>query len=213
METTLLYFCIVHLMTYMASSSPVYQPKSATDIDSTFKFCKEITLETFLTDKWQFFTDDQFDMRTGTNQPALSGLLMSDSVLMRNLLEKESVDNTLDNSVQADDINKAFRVALEKCLHEYMSQNAETNPISDDVNRYSQLNSDGKLVNPDLEAYLNSESFGNTAKRTHSLTLNPTGWRKRRSDPYGDERLQRFMRNMHELLEKRQRLQFNPTGW
>ena len=48
-----------------------------------------------------------------------------------------------------------------------------------------------------------------------SLTLNPTGWRKRReTSKENDEEYETFLRNMSQLLEKRRRrLQFNPTGW
>ena len=56
-------------------------------------------------------------------------------------------------------------------------------------------------------------------KRGDRLSLNPSGWRKRRdtiSDSYngGDRNDEEFLRNMRQLYEKRRRrLQFNPTGW
>ena len=52
-------------------------------------------------------------------------------------------------------------------------------------------------------------------KDRQSVALNPTGWRKRRSDRKreSEEGARAVIRNMQELLEKRQRLQFNPTGW
>ena len=210
MAGQLVYVGFVCLMANVVRTIPVFQPQ-ATDLDSTVQLCKEVALETFLSDR--LYNDFRFDMRKGTDQLTLPERIETDSLLVRTLLGKDDMVNKDDSDVNGDEISAAFGSAFEKCLQEYVSRESSSRLSQDNMNSYSPADSDDKIVNTDLEKFLNSENISNTVKRTGSLALNPTGWRKRRSGPGDDERLQRFMRNMHELLQKRQRLQFNPTGW
>ncbi|KAK3605784.1 hypothetical protein CHS0354_033986 [Potamilus streckersoni] len=51
------------------------------------------------------------------------------------------------------------------------------------------------------------------ANNKRELALNPTGWRRKRETDYKRQKLLEFLQNMRQLLEKREDLEFNPTGW
>ena len=67
-----------------------------------------------------------------------------------------------------------------------------------------------------LESPLSDIQVSDNIDKRSSLALNPSGWRRRRSSVENEEnRMRHFLRNIQQLLEKRQqqRLNFNPTGW
>ncbi|XP_052785064.1 uncharacterized protein LOC128220627 isoform X2 [Mya arenaria] len=112
-----------------------------------------------------------------------------------------------------DEYDLAFKNCLEKVVSESLREtlfnvNAENDKTrNEDFDRF------------DVDGYENGKDDAErtvNVKRNRnriSAALNPTGWRKRRSDSTQETEDDRFMRNVQELLEKRQRLQFNPTGW
>lgn len=106
-----------------------------------------------------------------------------------------------------------YRTSLKNCINRLLTER-ESDEIEEWTDTYNKQFSEN-----DINGLLSeSQKVINDVKRfkdRHSVALNPTGWRKRRSDREreSEEGAREMIRNMRELLEKRQRLQFNPTGW
>lgn len=208
MTPSWLLFGYFYVLISVAKTLPTFQLQS-TDLDQAEGICKDVAIATLLTDPSSNYDNFRLNVDKENDEVGFSDSLQNENVLTRTLIEKDRLKN-IERNVERERMFKEFSTAFENCLKSFLSKS-----VSDQerVSGYTPENVDSKLVNSDLQSILSEENSGNAVKRTSSLALNPTGWRKRRSFPYEDERLRRFMRNMHELFEKRQRLEFNPTGW
>lgn len=99
------------------------------------------------------------------------------------------------------------------CLIEYISGKRSSDNEQKDAEQYQAFDFD----NLKRKDFISTKSgrLTESLKRNQVIGLNPTGWRRRRSDQRDPETedVSKFIRNMRELLEKRERLSFNPTGW
>lgn len=217
MASNLLFLGQVFLLVSLVKTIPIFKTQNS-DFESTVELCKNIAIGLSLNEQAKQIRDFRldmrksdfpFDMRLGQDKADFADDFESD-ILTRTLQEREQLGtNNGDTDNVYDDVNLAF----EKCLKDYISEESSAQSKQELSEALSQFSNDIKVANSDFKSFLSSQDFESPAKRSRALSLNPTGWRKRRSDPDDEERLKRFMRNMHELFEKRQRLQFNPTGW
>ncbi|KAH3810830.1 uncharacterized protein LOC127836625 [Dreissena polymorpha] len=116
----------------------------------------------------------------------------------------------------SDETIYIYRTSLKNCINGLLTKSApvgieeSTDPYDEQTHMFPEYDING--------VFSDSHDVINDVKRfkdRQSVALNPTGWRKRRSDRKreSEEGARAVIRNMQELLEKRQRLQFNPTGW
>lgn len=210
-KLTVVVTCIYYLAFYV-TATPVYHG-DITSLDDIYDLCNSEAINRIISDSSDQLPDFRSSMR---NENDANAILYSLSRREGNELagaygNKISV---IGKNNQLRDVLDTVNALRKSCIFEYISQKRSQDKVKKDAEQYESLSSDNfsDLRRTDSRS-VESGQFSDSVKRNRAIGLNPTGWRKRRSDSKEPEDLSKFLRNMRELLEKRERLSFNPTGW
>ena len=205
--------CICVLMIVATTMAfPRFNPQTTTRQDK-ITYCDSLALQTVL--KNLELPLEQSNFRSPPEDITLEdGLPMYDASAKLNLIKTarellETLETSLFTSQTQGirtfqyNIFKEYNKIRDTCLSQYTIKNQYPD-VSVSGNR-----AEDRSLSEDLNAGLFKR--GNQ----QGLTLNPTGWRKRReTSKKSDEDYEDFVVNVRQLLDKRRRrLQFNPTGW
>lgn len=209
MERYLQIACCLYFLSFDATAFPVFNSQTSpyTDVNN---LCNELAVSRLLDDgSYPALSDFLSSMRSDNERNNLdnqSNGFSDNRFDIRNIFMDEK--GIQDIAVKIMDLRKA-------CLTIYASANVRpTTHMKKDPENFQILDSEN-FSDGGLKELLGRSTLNESPKRNSDLSLNPTGWRKRRSSRNDDETesMRHFLQNMREILEKRERLQFNPTGW
>ena len=188
-------------------------------------YCASFAMKTVMADLTLPVAQSNFRHDLRDDSTAENDLSAYNSPLYSDILEKlKEISDTNwlstlklgeETSTYAKRVLNDFYKIRETCFVKLLGsdQNEETLGDNDYIGRLSSLRA-SKFRDEQLPGSPDDRML----KRGDRLSLNPSGWRKRRdtfTHRNGRSRNNEdFLRNMRQLYEKRRRrLQFNPTGW
>ncbi|KAL4220090.1 hypothetical protein ACF0H5_020501 [Mactra antiquata] len=209
MENYLQLACLFYFLTIEVSAFPTDNSKLSTYSDVNL-LCKTFAMRQLLQDDtFSNVKDFPLRMRTDTDLSKYGGDLSAE---LSN--QVYSLENSVANEKGFEDVAERIERMREDCMTLYASakQRADMKTKKDAENL--EVIESENFTDGGLKELLGRTGLNESPKRNSDLGLNPTGWRKRRSGRNrDDEEMEEFLQNMRQILKKRERLQFNPTGW
>lgn len=210
MERPLTFMTCVCYLAFCVTAIQIYNGEKAS-LENVYDMCNSVAIHRAISGSPDKLSDLLLNLRNANDvNEFLFALSQSDNDFGEmigkelNIVGKDSQLGEIMNTV--NDLHKA-------CLVEYISGKRSSDNIQKEAQQYQAFDFD----NLKRKDFISTKSgrLTESLKRNQVIGLNPTGWRKRRSDQRDPETedLTKFIRNMRELLEKREKLSFNPTGW
>lgn len=206
----------IYFLAYYVAAIPVYNTQS-TSLDDVYEFCNSAALNKFISQTSYPLSNFLLGMRSGPDENSFLESLsrktegtFSENEYGTYLGEKKNV-NKIDNDIQLQDLFDTINDLRKACIFEYISEKRSTQNMKKDTEKLQLLDSNN-YAGRGFKELLDARTVSDSAKRD-AIGVNPTGWRKRRSNSINKDDMAKFLRNMKELLQKREKLSFNPTGW
>ena len=214
---------LIYFLLPLASAFPGEESELET-FQQKKAYCASLAMKTVMADLTLPVAQSNFRHHLPDDSSAENEISAYDSTLYTDILgklqeiSKTNLFSTLklgeETSIYAKRVLEDFYKARESCLVKLLEsdQNEATLGENDYLDRLNSLRA-SEFRNEELAAIPDERML----KRGDRLSLNPSGWRKRRDTFAYRARNHRnneeFLLNMRQLYEKRRRLQFNPTGW
>ncbi|XP_045199535.2 uncharacterized protein LOC123553886 [Mercenaria mercenaria] len=203
--------CIYYLAFYVAAI-PIYNTEK-TSLQDVYNKCNSAAANKVIFDSAEPPSNFLLDMRNENDVNAIIvALTRNDDNNISDVFGKKL--SLLDQDLRLKQLLDTMNDLRRECIFEYISEKRPTKNMKKDAEKFENLDPDN-FSDLGIKELLSTNNgyISESVKRNRAIGLNPTGWRKRRSDSRDTEDLTKFLRNMRELLEKRERLSFNPTGW
>jgi hypothetical protein len=203
---------ILNLVFYVAAH-PVYNSEKDS-LQDVYDRCNSAAANKVILESAELPSNFLLDIRNENDIKAIVvALTRNDDNNISDMLGKKL--NLIDEDLRRKHLQDSISDLRRACIYEYISEKRPTTNMKKDAEKFEALDPDN-FSDLGIKELLSTDSnqLRESVKRNRAIGLNPTGWRKRRSDSSRDtEDLDKFLRNMRELLEKREKLSFNPTGW
>lgn len=215
MDRFLQLLATIYFLAYCVAALPVYNTH-ATSLDDVYELCNSAALNKLISQTSYPPSNFLLGMRSG---PGDNSFLESLSRKTEdtfsendfgNFLNEKNV-NKISNDIQLQDVFDTINDLRKTCIFEYISEKRSTQNMKKDAEKLQILDSNN-FADRGFKELFDARTVSDSAKRG-DIGVNPTGWRKRRSDSSNRDDVAKFLRNMKELLKKRDKLSFNPTGW
>lgn len=203
---------VLYLAFYVAAH-PIYNTEKES-LQDVYDMCNSAAANKVIFESAELPSNMLLDLRNENDVKAIVvALTRNEDNNISDVLGKKF--DFLDEDLRRKQLQDTISDLRKACIYEYISEKRPSDNMKKDAEKFEALDPEN-FSDLGIKELLSSDDrqISESVKRNKAIGLNPTGWRKRRSDSSRDtDDLNKFLRNMRELLQKREKLSFNPTGW